>query len=342
MKIPFTYRLIPMFLTINFFIQIYLNPTFGITPDSMDYIRIAKDLPNIKNSLFPIFYPTVIKFFNLFIHDFFFTTKLISLLSLYFSLAITYYKNFFWKQTWILLCFPYFLDIYHYSWSETILISLLVMFVYVSHNYLEKNMPTKKYIFSNTLLMTSMLFCKYSTSGIIIGFGVYSCFLFLKKRKLSIPMLFSFGITSFIFLLYLSINKYYTGEFTGIRIPAVKSYNALKLSIFNIIYNLNPLINKRFFLNFNINYITLAVVTILIYLPILYISLKKIKNNLSAQLTLVCSFSFLLLTLYSFITVKIDLLDARLLMPFLFLFFINLVFLLGNKLLKYGRAYPVF
>lgn len=342
MKIPFLYWLIPVLLTFNFFVQIYFNPTFGITPDTFDYIEISKNLPIIKNSLFPLLYPLVIKFFNLFFYNYFFTTKFIALFSLLFCLGFTYHKKFYWKQFWILLCFPIFLDIYHYSWSETILLPLLILFVYISQQFLNKNISIRKFVIYNSILLTLMLFTKYSMIGILFGYGIFSLYIYFKKREFFLPIIYSLAITSFLFLAYLLVNNYSTGDYMGIRIPATNSLYALKLSIFNVIYNLNPFINTRNFLKFNLNYIVLALITVLMYIPILYFSMKKMKNNLPAHLALICGFSFLFLTIYSFMTVKLDILEARLLMPFTFLFLVSVIFILKDKMLNIGKIPTVY
>lgn len=342
MKILILYWFIPVLLTVNFFVQIYLNPTFGITPDSFDYIEISKNLPLIKNSLFPLFYPLIIKFFNLFFHNYFFTTKFIALFSLLFCLAFTCYKKFYWKQFWILLCLPTFLNIYHYSWSETLLLPLVILFVYISHQFLNKNMSGRKFVIYNSILLTLMLFTKYSMIGILFGSGIFSIYIYFKKREFFLPIIYSLTITSCLFLSYLIANKYITGEFMGIRIPASNSFYALKLSIFNVIYNLNPFINSRTFLRFNLHYIALVLFTTLLYIPILYFSIKKMKNNLSAHFALICSASFLFSTIYSFSNVKLDILDARLLMPFTFLFLVSFILILKERMLIIGKIPTVY
>lgn len=317
------YLLIPLLIVGIVYLQIISNETLGITPDSLDYIRIADDIPYIKNSLFPIFYPLTIKFINFFTKDYYLATKVICFISIFFAFAYTYIHNFFWKELWLVFCFPSFLDIYHNSWSETILIPLLIIFSHINYKYITQQ-KSRYFMLKNTIVIILMLLTKYSVIGIIFGYGFYFMFDFIFFKKNHILILESLLIVISFFLIYLLVNYLSTGHMMGERITPNYNKINIRYSFFKIIYNLNPIINDRYIGDYKINYIFLTVLTIIIYLPMTFV--KKIKSQINmAFIFLLCSLFILALTFISSFVIKLDSLNGRLLMPFVFFLFVFLL-----------------
>lgn len=111
--------LIPIFLLVNLFVR--WNVTRTLSPDSYSYFQIADSLPYIINeSIFPVFYPILLKLLNYFVDDYLITYKLISLFSLLFSLSFVFIKDFYWKEIWVMLTFHSFLRLTPWALSEII------------------------------------------------------------------------------------------------------------------------------------------------------------------------------------------------------------------------------
>ena len=55
----------------------------GIVADTLSYIKIADSIPDVKSNLFPLGYPLIIRFFHSFIHDYYFSARIISILRFY-------------------------------------------------------------------------------------------------------------------------------------------------------------------------------------------------------------------------------------------------------------------
>jgi hypothetical protein len=320
---------LPFLVIVASCLQLIYSSTSGITPDSLDYIKIAKYLPEITQSLFPILYPFLIKMSYFITHDYFWATKLISFAALVFTFWYPFYKKFMWKEIWVIVSFPTFLTIYYCSWSETILIPLLIVFSHINYQYLNEN-KSKNFLLKNTIAMTLMLLTKYSSMGIIFGYALFILFLYVDTKRYSYKLIWSLLITVVIFTFYLGFNYITTGSKMGERIPEMKSGMNIRYSFFRIIYNLNPILNDRLIFNFTINYIFLAAITVIGYIPIVYITRNIFWKNKTCILFFIISFTFLFFTIISYFTVKLDNLDGRLLMLFVFFILISLAIAFKN------------
>jgi hypothetical protein len=80
----------------------------GIVADTLSYIKIADSIPDVKSNLFPLGYPLIIRFFHSFIHDYYFSARIISILTVLLIGVFSYYKKFYFKET-VILFVPKFL-----------------------------------------------------------------------------------------------------------------------------------------------------------------------------------------------------------------------------------------
>lgn len=334
------YIAIPVLALFASVLKLILNPYLGISPDSLDYIRIANELPNIKNSLFPVFYPLLTRISFFFTQNYLFATKIICLLGFFVIFYYPYRKNFFWKELWIICAFPIFIDLYYYSWSETVLLPLIIIFTHLNYEFFENGVKSN-FILKNTVLLILMLLTKYSSVGIVLGYAAGLLVLGLYFRRIQMQPLISVLISVIFFAGYLAINKFLTTDFMGERLPPLKEKMNIRYSFFQIIYNLNPITNDRKIFGYLINYVLLAAFSLAFYIPLVKL-LSKISYNFKlAFLLLSCSMAFLIFTIISFFTVKIDNLDSRLLMPFVLMFLLSLLLLakhLREKVFNLGIA----
>lgn len=223
-------------------LRIIVSPSGCISPDSTYYLQGATNLSNgnnylivfagktTYNAIWPIGYPlaTVIlrKISNL---DLFWASKLVNLLCL---LSCFYAASrWFGTKAWF-ICLPFctgaMVKIASYSWSETLFISLLLIFVVLLHNILQsiensqQKIPKRQAfpppIIWFALFLTSfgMFVTRYIggfTLPILGGFTLY--FAIKKDWKTSLH----FGLVSLFnllaFLSYLNYNHLQTGTWAG-------------------------------------------------------------------------------------------------------------------------------
>ena len=90
----------------------------GIVADTLSYIKIADSIPDVKSNLFPLGYPLIIRFFHSFIHDYYFSARIISILTVLLIGVFSYYKKFYFKETVILLCTKFLFFAYTISFLK--------------------------------------------------------------------------------------------------------------------------------------------------------------------------------------------------------------------------------
>lgn len=332
------FYVIPILLIINLFMR--WNLTRTISPDSKNYFELAISFPKIPDSLFPIFYPLVLRILNIFFNDYEVTYKVLAFSSLIFTLIFVRFKNFYWKEIWILMSFLSFLRMAPWALSEVIIIPLFILIFYVNSQFLTNKKRSNDFIIQNSILLIITILTKYSSVFIIIGFILFSIFLYFRKRRASISYLISSCIALLGTFLYLSINYYYTGNFTGKRIPPDGEYFNIRLSISQIFFNLNPFFLGKVekylgFFSFEWSFSYLAAFIFLIIWLFLLINafLKKIipqETKFLILLNISAAILFLLGTIYSYFTTKIDILDFRLLLGFYTFFFFSVICALPN------------
>ncbi|CAA7197142.1 hypothetical protein [Chryseobacterium potabilaquae] len=317
----------------------------GTTTDSFHYIKMAKNLPYIKESLFPILYPLFIKITNYFINDYYVSTKVIAIIVIIFCYTFTYYKNFFWKEFWTLLSLPTLLGLYFFSMSEIILLPLLLLLTYINYNYFNNKISDKVYTYGNMAILTLMCMTKYSALFILLGSFVFSCYLFFYRKEKFKPYFLSVLVAGIIIGGYLMMNHFYTGTFTGYRFPPIKEKMNITYSFFNIIYILNPIIIARVFLGYTINYIILACIDLIVLFLYVWIVSKNLFNKTSLKLDVafcvINSLVFLAFTIATYFNTHINNLNARLLFPYFFLFLTAVIFSLRTHKKIYNLLFLI-
>jgi hypothetical protein len=244
MKKNVLFFFIPILVVLNSILAYNNTPIVdgfrGISPDSLDYIKIAEDLPFIKSSLFPIFYPFCIKTFSFFTQNYLLTTKIICGLSLVFSFGFVYYKQWYWKEIWTILATASFLDIYYWSWSETIIIPTLLLCLYYISQYFNGK-KSKFWIIKLSALFIIMLLTKYSIVFLLAGIFIWVVLKYIFSKEKYFKLLIPVVISAIVFVFYLFLNYYFTGYFTGKRLVRPTESINIQLSIYNIIFSFNQL-----------------------------------------------------------------------------------------------------
>lgn len=336
-------------LPIGILVNLYLgwNLREFITPDSKSYIEIAKNLPKINNSLFPILYPIVLSFLNFFTNDYLIAYKFLNIFVILFIIVFVKMKNFYWKEIWTLLTFASFQTIFCYAWSENIILLLILALCYINKSLLFSNQNNKFFIIQSVFILTLMFLTKYSSIFFAFSYLGFSIYLFLIKDKIKSLLYFkTFLLVSLLFTVYLFINKYNTGMFTGPRGNVFYEMSFLRyilLSTINIPISLAPaalsfikiLYQPNFLYSYSFLWKIPAIISSIIIIYLLYKSfkLKLIINSKYLIFLLFSSFSFLIFSFISAYYTKIDVLSARLLLGFYSFFLIGIIhFLKINKI----------
>ena len=326
------FYLIPILLVMNLFIR--WNDFEHTSPDSREYIALAKNFPMIEDSLFPIFYPICLKIINFIVHDYLVAYKVVCGMSLLFSLSFVRIKDFYWREIWVVSTFLSFLRIAPWGWSEIVMIPLLLLIFYYNYQFLMDKITSKKFVIFNSLLLIISILTKYSSLFFVGAFIGFSAILFLIKNKKAKPYIMSSFVSLLGGILYLFVNYSLTGYAMGKRIPPDGEFYNVRLSFSQMLFNLNPFFHTR-----TDNYLGLSfgwgvaymggLIFLLLFGWIILRALRKsivfcnplITNKINGGgkmliLNILLSLVFLLGTIYSYFVTKIDILDFRLLLGY--------------------------
>ncbi|MCU7617181.1 hypothetical protein NZ698_08225 [Chryseobacterium sp. PBS4-4] len=332
-KTDLLFYLSPLFLLLSLLVQ--WNVKDYCSHDSQFYFSFAEKLPIVSDSLYPIFYPILLRITNLVFNNYLISYKALTIFAFGLSFLIVKYYNFFWKEFFCLLSFTSFFKIAPWAWSEIIMVPLFIMYMVVNYQLLtSQGQRDKKLIALNIFLLLIMAITKYSSIFILASIMPFCLYLFFKKSKEKAKdyvIIFLSG--SILVFIYLLLNKYNTGEFMGIRsAPDFGGKFNIRLSLSFILFNLNPFFHGRqdHLLGFiNFEWQTAYVISTLLLIVWCYLIRKSLISGYNNKMIMFClssSLTFLGLTIYSYLTTRIDVLDFRLLLPFYFFFFSSLIF----------------
>ncbi|GAB1347192.1 hypothetical protein MASR1M104_20910 [Cloacibacterium normanense] len=80
----------------------------GIVADTLSYIKIADSIPDVKSNLFPLGYPLIIRLFHSLTDDYYFSARIVSILTVLLIGVFSYFKNSISKKP-LFYCVPKFL-----------------------------------------------------------------------------------------------------------------------------------------------------------------------------------------------------------------------------------------
>ncbi|WP_153304248.1 glycosyltransferase family 39 protein [Desulfovermiculus halophilus] len=197
-------------MSFSIVIQSYLNPNGFLSPDSTNYLSVAKNLLNGDGyvlghdlrrepfAVWPVGYPTLIfivaKISNLSV---FWASKLTNIL-LILGILITIRKTF-RRQSYLyalVLFFSSFICIYSYTWSETLFIFLLLLFCLSIYSLLKTEKPNNFNYILIFLTSISLFMSRYIGAfsfGVIAILALYYLFIENNKKRSIKLILISFG-----------------------------------------------------------------------------------------------------------------------------------------------------
>lgn len=306
-----------------------------VTPDSHSYFAISHTLPLIKDSLFPIFYPAIIRLVDLFFSNQVIASKALNIIALLFIIQFFISKKVFIKEFLLIFCLPSVQIILCYSWSENILFVLLSLLIYYNYLFFKDDLSDKKYIAVSTIIYILSFTTKYSAVSILLAEAIFIIYLYLQNSNKVIAMVKTFALSLSATVVYLSVNFYLTGHLTGYRIPATD--NNYHLSFYNFIYTFNPFFD-RILLGIKLNYQFAFIISFVMMITQTALIIKsKILNETYIKYTLCVSLCFLIITAISYFFTQLNDMNFRLLLPFLILWYF--IFFHAIVKLQYRKAY---
>ncbi len=197
-----------------FFVRIFYS-SGELTPDSIQYLLQAQDFWNYKVN-FPLGYPFFIRLGSFFTGNYFITSKIINFLSFFLIVVLAKYKNFYPRETLLLVCFYPFINFLPTTLSEPLFYFFNALIIYNIYIITTKGYSIKSAL-SLALLFFFLISVRFSGLFIFVAFFVY--ILYLKsKQKLSFKECISLlGISGLGIFTYLGINYLYCGFILGNR-----------------------------------------------------------------------------------------------------------------------------
>ncbi|WP_131701419.1 hypothetical protein [Chryseobacterium sp. FH2] len=179
-------------------LRFLLNEKGRTNPDSIRYMRFAHGLPEIDNTTTPLGYPAAIEFFTFFGFDEFWSSKLVGIISFLFIIFFTWKKNFYFKESIVLVALFGFLSIFSYTMSEALTLPFVLLLLYSATLVITEKIVKWQGIFYLTLSLIAIYNIRYSAMFMVVGTGLFG--LLYWKRKFAPSFIIS-GILGFIFII---------------------------------------------------------------------------------------------------------------------------------------------
>ncbi|WP_312767070.1 hypothetical protein [Epilithonimonas sp.] len=244
------YKILAVIIVIVYFLLPFFFSSGGIGADSLSYFGIAADLPHPETDLFPLGYPVLLRLAYGFTQDWFWASRVLSLLFIIVTLSFSYFKKFYFRETVLLFtgktCFFVFVQ----AMSEgpfTLLLYFLLYFLY--QMFFGKGKGYQNTVFAS-LVMICMFLVRYSGIYIYVSVWVFFLLMFFKLRQASFFkqfLLFVFlsglGIVS-----YLIFNYLHFGSFTGENLRGAAMANLpiyILRSILGVVNVVDPFIGIK-------------------------------------------------------------------------------------------------
>lgn len=179
-------------------LRFLLNEKGRVSPDSIRYMKFANVLPEIDNTLTPLGYPLSIKIFTFLGTDEFWASKIVGILAMLFTVFFSWKKNFYSRESTILVALFSFVSIFAATLSEALILPFVLVFLFVADTIIKENLKGWKAVFYLSLSLILLYNIRYSALFIMGAVGLYG--LFFIKRSYGRLFLFS-GIISAIYII---------------------------------------------------------------------------------------------------------------------------------------------
>ena len=348
------YNLLALFVFISILVVPLLSIGGGLGSDIDKYMNIANDFPNMKWSLFPIGLPLLLRFFNIFTHDYYWSMRSVQILSYVIILLFSYFKKFHFKETVILLSAKMFLHHFYGGAAETPFLFFMYFLFYYLYQFLVVNKGAKFSYLPASLIMIFLFMIRYSGLYIFMALAIFYLYYFVQNKgkiKFLTNDYAMFLIISFLGILdYALFNYYRFGDFMGetFRGPSdVKWFSKdFYMSVLGLFHTFNPVYFLR---PENLTSFTfiLHILMLIINIGFIYVIFKLYKKTLRKKgdefyiLIIFMGLFYMLLMFISEFQQSIVTLDVRLLCEASFCFFFAFIFLYYRKDLPEKYLYGI-
>lgn len=333
------------FLVILYFIIInsvpFLLPHGGIGGDFPLYIKIAKDLPEINNNLFPIGFPFFLRIFETLTSEYFYSSLLLKSTCFIFIIFFSYKKKFYFIETVFVMMIKSSIWVFIHQGSEYITLPFLYLYIYVLHQYFNGALKPNKFLIYSTILGFILCTIRYANVFIFISilpFIIYYWKKFNTYRKTLFTSTVLIGISFFLYLLY---NYVIIGSLAGENNRVNDELDTFWFDTYVDFIGIINLSNPFFYLK---TFEYSSTIKLMISLLFIFVDLilwrycwKVIKNKQNVFVTFLLFIAIVnaLFTFFAAMFQGIEPLGIRLLFSSSYLFWFALVILIReNKLLS--------
>ncbi|MDR6514103.1 hypothetical protein [Chryseobacterium camelliae] len=162
-------------------LRFLLNEKGRITPDSIRFMRFARRLPAIDNTIAPPGYPAAIRLFTFLGTDEFWSSKIIGIVSLLGIFLFAWKKNFYFREVLITCSLFSFVSIFSFTLSEAFILPFIFILLYVSDLVIREKLPLRKAVFYLSFLLILMYTIRYNALFIIGASGLFGLVSWRKK-----------------------------------------------------------------------------------------------------------------------------------------------------------------
>lgn len=348
-----------LFLYFAILFGVIITPFFipygGIVADTLSYIKIANDIPNIKSGLFPLGYPSLLRFFYIFTNDFYFSGRIISVLIIAFIGVFSYFKKFYFKETVILLATKIFIVCVYNLISEGLFLCVLYfLFYYINCLFTDKKKGFA-FVLPVSLLLVTLFLIRYS--GIFIYLSVIIFFLlnfrkteFVNFKKDILSTIILSGVLISIYMIFnyfnfggiMGENERFAVDKSNISLDIIRNFLGV-INLANPIFGIKPA---------HFTSITIVLEAVLFILNLIFIGLifnilkkeKPWKSNLTIVFLLISSVTYLVFVILSKFFQGIEELNTRMLSAtsFCLYFAVLIIYFKSNFNKKYIFYLAVF
>jgi len=326
----------------------------GINLDTLVYVRNSISFPSVESNIFPPGYSILIKSFNVILKDNFWSTKAINFFFLALILGFSWVKNFYFKETILVLCTKIGVGLWSFSYSEPMFISILFFQYYMLAQYFEKDKVSDLWPILMTILVFGLLLTRHS--GIFIYAGYWFAFVFLFRKKGTVILKESYFkflmYSAFLILAYLGYNYLTFNSFFGENLRGAPDITTdaerLKHAFLNLkgaISTWNPFYTLVLQHNENPAYFPIEMgifsLDVVFAIGLIWGILKMTKSE-ESDLPIVMAITglvFVFLMLFSSFQAGIEILNNRLLSPGSFCFLFPFIIYFLKKYPQKGQVF---
>mgnify|MGYP000004510295 FL=1 len=310
----------------------------GIVADTLSYIKIADSIPDVKSNLFPLGYPLIIRLFHSFTDDYYFSARIVSILTVLLIGVFSYFKKFYFKETIILLCTKIFVFCIYNLISEGLFLGIFYFLIYYFHEFFSKNKKGWSFILPTSLLFLALFLTRYS--GIFIYAAILIFFLInyrkptfknYKKDFFFVIILSGFFIASYMLYNFLNFggimgeNERFSVDKSSIGLDIIRNF----LGVMNLA---NPILGIK---PAHFTPITIIIEFFLFFINLIFIYLiyhlfkknKAWKSDFTITFLLISSATYLVLVIISKFFQGIEELNTRMLSESSFPLFLSAIIL---------------